>query len=57
MTRQFLQGQKPFVHNALSPMPKKEFRDYLNLMKLVIFILTNDTTSLFNFNCEKVDME
>lgn len=53
----FLQGQKPFVHNALSPMPKKEFRDYLNLMKLVIFILTNDTTSLFNFYCEKVDME
>jgi len=52
-----IQYQKPFVHNALSPMPEKEFRDYLSLIKLVIFILTNDTSSLFRFYCEKVDIE
>ncbi|MDD2493426.1 MAG: hypothetical protein PHY83_05755 [Bacilli bacterium] len=53
----FLQGKKPFVHNALSPMPEKEFNNYLVLMKLVIFILTNDTTSLFRFYRENVDMK
>ncbi|MFA5766237.1 MAG: hypothetical protein WC929_08860 [Bacilli bacterium] len=53
----FLQGQKPFVPNALSPMPEKEFKDYFSLIKLVIFILTNDTVSLFRFYCENVDMK
>jgi hypothetical protein len=51
----FLQGQKPFVHGSWYPMPDKEFNDYLSLMKLVIFILTNDTDSLFKYYCERVD--
>lgn len=51
-----LQGQKPFVHDAWYPMPEKEFKDYNNLMRLVIHILLSEPNVLFSFYCQHIQI-
>ncbi len=51
----YIQGQKPFIHDAWHPMPDKEFNEYHSLMTLVIFILTNNTQKLFDFYVKNVE--
>lgn len=53
----YIQGQKPFIHDAWYPMPEKEFKDYYSLMTLVIYVLINDPKKLFDFYIKNVETQ
>jgi len=52
-----LQGQKPFIHDALYPMPESEFRDINVLIGLVITIIVDNPEHLFNFYIDNIETD
>lgn len=51
----YLQGQKPFIHDAWNPMPQKEFQDIHNLIKLVNDIILKNPEYLFKFYVQNIE--
>jgi len=51
----YLQGQKPFIHDAWYPMPEKEFSDINSLIELVIDIILGNPEHLLNFYIDTIE--